>query len=109
MQIPIERVESVEVEVPVVQAKVHVSTPPTSPIQESIPVQTEIHVTPPQQPQNIEEPGSTMKVTTPMQESSKQSFPDIPYNLGAGPTRLEDIRDMSFFNDERVDAVAKRL
>ncbi|KAJ0500752.1 hypothetical protein HanRHA438_Chr11g0492541 [Helianthus annuus] len=110
VQVPVERFEIAEVEVMVVQSEFHIATPPTSPIQENIPVQTELHVTPPQQPQNIEEPGlTTKKATTPRQQGSGLSFLDIPDNLGTGPTRLEDTGDIPFFNDERVDAVAKRV
>ncbi|KAJ0733795.1 hypothetical protein HanPI659440_Chr11g0412451 [Helianthus annuus] len=110
MQVPAERVETAKVEVPVVQSEFHVATPPTSPIQETIPVQTELHVTPPQQPQNIEEPGSTTKkATNPRQQGSGLSFPDVPNNLGTSRTHLEDIGDIPFFNDESIDVVAKRV
>ncbi|MFS7986719.1 hypothetical protein Hanom_Chr11g01013611 [Helianthus anomalus] len=49
--------ETVTMDEQIVQAEIHIPTPPTSPIQESILVQTEVHVTtPPQQSQNVEEP-----------------------------------------------------
>ncbi|KAJ0800820.1 hypothetical protein HanPI659440_Chr03g0109681 [Helianthus annuus] len=44
VQIPAERVESVAVEVPV-QSEFRIATPPTSPIQETMLVQMEVHVT----------------------------------------------------------------
>ncbi|MFS7986720.1 hypothetical protein Hanom_Chr11g01013621 [Helianthus anomalus] len=37
------------------------------------------------------------------------SFPEVPHNLGTGPIPLEDVGDILFFNDERVDAVIKRV
>ncbi|KAJ0785990.1 hypothetical protein HanOQP8_Chr02g0049721 [Helianthus annuus] len=103
--------ESVTMEVPIVQAEIHVPTPPTSPIQESIPIQTEVNVTtPPQQSQNVEEPGSTSKKsTTPLQQGSGMSFPEVPHNLGTGPIPLEDVGDVPFFDDARVDGVIKRV
>ncbi|KAJ0765980.1 putative transcription factor bZIP family [Helianthus annuus] len=103
--------ESVTVEEPMVQAEVHVPTPPTSPIQELLPVKKEAQVsTPPQQTKNVEEPSSTSKeTTTPIPQSSSQSFPDLPSNLGPGPTSLDDIGDIPFFNDLRVDGVIKRV
>ncbi|KAM0036259.1 hypothetical protein Hdeb2414_s0014g00424281 [Helianthus debilis subsp. tardiflorus] len=110
VQIPAERVESVVVEVPV-QSEFRIATPRTSPIQETIPIQTEVHVTTPlQQSRNVEESGSTTKkASTLRQHGSNQSFPDVPYTLDAGLTRIEDIGDIPFFNDERVDVVAKRV
>ncbi|XP_022030859.1 glutamic acid-rich protein-like [Helianthus annuus] len=63
-----------------------------------------------EQSKNVKEPGSTTKkASTPKQQGSNQSFPDVPYNLDAGPTHLEDIGDIPFFNDEIVDALAKRV
>ncbi|KAF5817988.1 hypothetical protein HanXRQr2_Chr02g0059511 [Helianthus annuus] len=98
-------------EVPIVPAKIHVPTPPTSPIQESITVQTKVNITtPPQQSQNVEEPGSTSKKsTTPLQQGSGMSFPEVPHNLGTSPIPLEDVGDIPFFDDARVDGVIKRV
>ncbi|MFS7937207.1 hypothetical protein Hanom_Chr05g00424911 [Helianthus anomalus] len=50
-------------------------------------------------------------MTTPIQhQRSGVSFPEISdINLGLGPTNLDDIPDMSFFDDSRTEAVEKRV
>ncbi|KAJ0466719.1 hypothetical protein HanIR_Chr14g0675321 [Helianthus annuus] len=59
--------EKVTIEVPVVEAQVHVPSPPRSSIQESNLVQVEVLSTPPQQTKHVEERGSTTKkATTPI-------------------------------------------
>ncbi|KAM0041824.1 hypothetical protein Hdeb2414_s0011g00370791 [Helianthus debilis subsp. tardiflorus] len=95
----------VSVEVPIVEAQVHVPTPPISLVQQSVPLQAEFHSTPPQQTKIVEEPGnSTKKATTPIPQSSSQL--EMPSNLGPGPTSLEDV---GFFGDERHGGLIKRL
>ncbi|KAJ0742887.1 hypothetical protein HanPI659440_Chr10g0369291 [Helianthus annuus] len=55
---------------------------------------------------HVEEPTSTSKkAATSVHQSSSQSFPGIPSNLGPIPS-LDDVR---FFGDERVDGILKRV
>ncbi|KAJ0433898.1 hypothetical protein HanPSC8_Chr17g0774321 [Helianthus annuus] len=107
----VKALEKVIVEEPVVQAEIHVPIPPVYPIQVSIPVQAEVHVsTPEQPPKTVEEPGSTTKkILTPKQEGSSQSFPKVPSNLDAGPTSLDEVGYIPFFNDDKVDELAKKV
>ncbi|KAJ0501613.1 hypothetical protein HanHA300_Chr11g0402701 [Helianthus annuus] len=108
-QIPeVERVENVEVEIPV-QSEFRMATPPASPTPESIPVQVEVHVTTPEQPaKTVEEPRSTTKkIPTPRQEGSSSGFPKVPSNLDAAPIGLEDFGD--FFNDAKVNELSKKV
>ncbi|KAF5790010.1 hypothetical protein HanXRQr2_Chr09g0378021 [Helianthus annuus] len=94
-----------------VQSEFRMDTPSTSSIQESIPVQTETHVSSPQQPpKTVEEPGSTTKkIPSPTPQGSSQGFPKVPSNLDGGPTSLDDVGYIPFFNDEKVDVLAKKV
>ncbi|KAJ0765543.1 putative transcription factor BREVIS RADIX domain-containing protein [Helianthus annuus] len=109
-QIPeVERVENVEMEVPV-QSECRMVTPPASPIHESIP---EVNVTTPQQPpKTVEEPRSTTKKIpspSPTPQGSSQGFPKVPSNLDGGPTSLDDVGYIPFFNGDKVDELAKKV
>ncbi|KAJ0434151.1 hypothetical protein HanOQP8_Chr17g0665041 [Helianthus annuus] len=103
----VKRVENVEMEVPV-QSEFRMATPPTSPIHESIP---EVHVSTPQQPlKTVEEFGSTTKKTTsPTPQGSSQGFPKVPSNLDGGPTSVNVVGYILFFNDDKVDELAKKV
>ncbi|MFS7912635.1 hypothetical protein Hanom_Chr02g00132241 [Helianthus anomalus] len=82
------------------------ATPPTSLVQQTVLIQPEVHSTPPQQTIRVKEPTSTSKkATTPVHQSSSQSFPGIPSNLGPVPS----LDDLGFFEDERVDGILKRV
>ncbi|KAJ0625909.1 hypothetical protein HanLR1_Chr01g0006091 [Helianthus annuus] len=95
--------EKVIEEVPIIEAQVHVPSPPRSPIHESIPIQTEVYSSPPQQSILVEEPGSTSKkAATPI---SSQSFLGVPHNHGPAPS----LDNVGFFGDERVDGILKRV
>ncbi|MFS7911125.1 hypothetical protein Hanom_Chr02g00114361 [Helianthus anomalus] len=104
-----ERVETSEAE----HIEIPIQTPPRSLIQQSVHIQTEeVHQTPPQQHQKVQEPGSTTKKTSTTRHSQhprefNQSFGDIP--LGSGPVNLEDIPDMPFFDDGKTKAVEVRV
>ncbi|KAM0044463.1 putative transcription factor BREVIS RADIX domain-containing protein [Helianthus debilis subsp. tardiflorus] len=88
-----ERVENVEMEVPV-QSECRMVTPPTSPIHESIP---EVNVT-------------TKKIPSPTPQGSSQGFPKVPSNLDGGPTSLDDdVGYIPFFNGDKVDELAKKV
>ncbi|MFS7979465.1 hypothetical protein Hanom_Chr10g00927621 [Helianthus anomalus] len=89
-----------------VQSEFRIATPPTSPVQQNVPIQPEVHSTPPQQTIRVAEPTSTSKkTTTPDHQSSSQSFPAIPSNLGLVPS----LDDVGFFGDDRVDGILKRV
>ncbi|MFS7979952.1 hypothetical protein Hanom_Chr10g00933711 [Helianthus anomalus] len=94
-------------EVPV-QSEFRMATPPTSPIHVSIP---EVNVSTPQQPpKTVEEPGSTTKkIPSPTPQGSSQGFPKVPSNLDGGPTSLDDVGYISFFNDDNVEELAKMV
>ncbi|MFS7935563.1 hypothetical protein Hanom_Chr05g00404941 [Helianthus anomalus] len=107
-QIPeVEGVENVEMEVPV-QSEFRMATPPTSPVHESIP---EVNVSTPQQPPKTdEEPGSTTKnIPSPTPQGSSLGFPKVPSNHDDGPTSLDDVGYIPFFNDDKVDELAKKV
>ncbi|MFS7913332.1 hypothetical protein Hanom_Chr02g00140611 [Helianthus anomalus] len=107
-----ERVETSAVETPVVEAEIHIATPPRSPIHEFIPIQTEeVHVTPSQQHQEVPEPSSaTKKNATPRGFEGVDDF-DTDFgdlNLGSGPIPyIEDLSDIPSFG--RVKDLKKGL
>ncbi|MFS7913329.1 hypothetical protein Hanom_Chr02g00140571 [Helianthus anomalus] len=110
-----ERVETSAVETPVVEAEIHIATPPRSPIHEFIPIQTEeVRVTPSQQHQEVPEPSSmTKKNATPRGFEGVDDF-DIEFgdlNLGSGPVPdIEDLSDIpSFGESERFKQGLKDL
>ncbi|MFS8002285.1 hypothetical protein Hanom_Chr13g01200351 [Helianthus anomalus] len=101
----IERLESVEVEIPF-QSEVRMTTPPPSPAQQSILVQEVREKTPEQPPKTVEEPSSATK-KPPTPQSSTHGFTKVPSDLGPGPTGLEDFGD--WFNDGKVDALTRKV
>ncbi|MFS7979478.1 hypothetical protein Hanom_Chr10g00927761 [Helianthus anomalus] len=89
-----------------VQSEFRIATPPTSPVQQNVPIQPEVHSTPPQQTIRVAEPISTSKITTtPDHQSSSQSFPGIPSNMGQVPS----LDDVGFFGDKSIDGIMKRF
>ncbi|KAJ0752172.1 hypothetical protein HanPI659440_Chr09g0321291 [Helianthus annuus] len=56
----------------------------------------------------VEEPGSTTK-KTPTPQDSRQGLPKVPSNLDGGPTSLDDVGYIPFFNDKKVDELAKKV
>ncbi|MFS7996981.1 hypothetical protein Hanom_Chr12g01136321 [Helianthus anomalus] len=93
--------------------EIPILTPPGSPIHQTVPIQTEaVQQQTPLQKQPTPQQGPTSKgVSTPIQrQRSGVSFPEIPnINLGSGPTNLDDIPDMPFYDDGRTKAMEKRV
>ncbi|MFS7966640.1 hypothetical protein Hanom_Chr09g00776161 [Helianthus anomalus] len=56
----------------------------------------------------VEEPGSTTK-KTPTPQDSRQGLPKVPSNLDGGRTSLYVVGYIPFFNDKKVDELAKKV
>ncbi|MFS7929232.1 hypothetical protein Hanom_Chr04g00330061 [Helianthus anomalus] len=94
-----ERVETSTMETPVVESnEICIQTPPSSPIHERIPIQTEeVHVTPSQQHQSVQEPGSTTKKTATPRQHDHDADLDATFDIP------------SFEHDERVEVRLAKL
>ncbi|KAJ0939999.1 hypothetical protein HanRHA438_Chr02g0067671 [Helianthus annuus] len=95
--------------------EIPIQTPPRSPILQSVSIHTEevLHQTPPQQHQTVQEPRSTSKRTsTPRQSQHSAEFNKMFSDIlvfGSRPVSLEDVPDMSFFDENRIKVVEDRV
>ncbi|KAM0061839.1 hypothetical protein Hdeb2414_s0004g00140851 [Helianthus debilis subsp. tardiflorus] len=92
--------------------EIPILTPPRSPIQQMVPIQTEEvqQQTPPQKQPTPQQGSTSKKTSTPQRQRSGDSFPNIPeFGFETGPVNIEDIPNIPFFDDGRPEAVEKRV
>ncbi|KAJ0547851.1 putative transcription factor BREVIS RADIX domain-containing protein [Helianthus annuus] len=82
----------------------------TTDIPEQIPEVENVEMEVPVQSECIPEPRSTSKkIPSPTPQGSSQGFPKVPSNLDGGPTSLDDVGYIPFFNGDKVDELAKKV